>query len=318
MVEAYIIKYSFSELSKLKIMALINLYLITVIISHFSMISSFRVDSLRGIKATQTKNQIDIEVDIGTIIDNLRGGSIIVFGTYAADFNMIEYCQRLRHYIPKLKDKGVANYLVVVNGSPFAANHLSKLLDLPNEINVLCDPNGTIGRAFGVSSGWKSEDKSMNPYIKLFGMLWGLGAYATLPAVIGGYLGNPWSPQPWIEEALAQGQVTGRWPDTALEIDKNSGRIIKNKFDDLPVVGAWQRRPLELATLRLQNMIGVSLKHWEQLQPSENELSNGVLTQLGGCLVLNDAGDTVYEWRDAGICHVANFEDILRKLEKST
>ena len=30
-------------------------------------------------------------------------------------------------------------------------------------------------------------------------------------------------------------------------------------FEALPLVGTWGRRPLELATLRLQNMVGLSL-----------------------------------------------------------
>ena len=50
-------------------------------------------------------------------------------------------------------------------------------------------------------------------------MLVGLGAGATLPSVISGYLGNPWGSSGWIESSLAQGQTAGRWPDTALELD---------------------------------------------------------------------------------------------------
>ena len=91
--------------------------------------------------------------------------------------------------------------------------------------------------------------------------------------------------------------------------------IIANKFNELPYVGGWGRRPLELATLRLQNMIGVSLMNWNELKPSDEALENGVLTQLGGCLVITEGDAKVkYEWKDEGICHVANFEDILAKL----
>ena len=39
-----------------------------------------------------------------------------------------------------------------------------------------------------------------------------------------------------------------------------AGNVVSNKFTELPVVGGWGRRPLELATLRLQNMLGISLK----------------------------------------------------------
>ena len=150
-------------------------------------------------------------------------------------------------------------------------------------------------------------------HLTLFGMLWGLGAWATLPAVIGGYIGNPFVPQPWIEDALAVGQKKGRWPDNALEIGQD-GSIV-NKFDELPVVGTWPRRPLELATLRLQSMIGISLQNWKSLAPDDEALDAGVLTQLGGCIVVDSNGQTIYEWKDPGICAVCNFEDMIKKLQ---
>lgn len=138
------------------------------------------------------------------------------------------------------------------------------------------------------------------------------GAWATLPAVIGGYIGNPWTPQPWIQDALLVGQRKGRWPDNALEI-LSDGEIV-NKFNELPLVGTWERKPLELATLRLQSMLGISLKHWDELAPDQEALDAGVLTQLGGCLVVDGSGNTLYSWKDPGICAVANFEKILEKL----
>lgn len=158
------------------------------------------------------------------------------------------------------------------------------------------------------------HNTDVNPFLKLFGMLWGLGAWATLPAVIGGYLGNPFGkPQRWIQDALALGALQGRWPDNALEMEGST--VTKNKFDDLPWVGSWKRRPLELATLRLQSMLGISLQHWKELAPDDDALKAGVLTQLGGCLVVDRDGETVlYEWKDPGICAVANFEDIIDRL----
>ena len=59
-------------------------------------------------------------------------------------------------------------------------------------------------------------------------MLFGLGAWATLPAVIGGYIGNPNGNSGWIEGALAQGGRAGRWPDNALDLDGRS------------VLGLWE------------------------------------------------------------------------------
>jgi hypothetical protein len=134
---------------------------------------------------------------------------------------------------------------------------------------------------------------------------------ATLPAVIGGYIGNPFIPQPWIEDALAVGQKQGRWPNNALKIADDGSFV--NSFSELPLVGSWQRRPLELATLRLQSMMGISLANWGDLAPDEEALDAGVLTQLGGCLIV-DQNEAVYEYRDPGICAVANFESIMKKL----
>ena len=144
-------------------------------------------------------------------------------------------------------------------------------------MNLPVDPLGDTGRAFGMGHGWRPDDAETSPYLKLFGMLFGLGAWATLPAVLGGYVGNPFRPQPWIEDALAVGQRRGRWPDTALVLDGETGRVVTNKFKELPWVGTWERRPLELATLRLQNMLDISIKSWKDLAPGEKALRAGVL-----------------------------------------
>lgn len=258
---------------------------------------------------------------------------MVVFGTYAADFNAIEYGQRLRYYWQSttlLQERGIERCALVLNCQPAAAAKLCQLVDLPDDISVWVDGTGAAGRAFGVGRGWLPDHANgVNPYLKLFGMLWGLGAWATLPAVIGGYIGNPFAAQkPWIEDALAVGMRQGRWPDTALELSDGDGTfaggvVTRNKFAELPVVGGWPRRPLELATLRLQSMLGISLQHWKELAPDDEALQAGVLTQLGGCLVVehdpansnsSDSCKAVYEWRDPGICAVANFEDILKKV----
>jgi AhpC/TSA antioxidant enzyme len=268
---------------------------------------------------------------IGSAVASASPKSMIVFGTYAADFNAVEYGQRLRYYWPALRERGVTRCAFLLNCQPAAALKLCQLVDLPinddgSAIEVWVDNKGAAGRAFSVKRGWLPDNTDMNPFLKLFGMLWGLGAWATLPAVIGGYLGNPFTPQPWIQDALAIGMKQGRWPDNALEIADNDSDgtivIVKNKFDDLPLVGTWPRRPLELATLRLQSMLGVSLQHWKELAPDDEALTAGVLTQLGGCLIVEhtdnaaseSATNSVYEWRDPGICAVANFEDMLKKL----
>ena len=77
------------------------------------------------------------------------------------------------------------------------------------------------------------------------------------------------------------------------------------------LVGNWGRRPLELATLRLQNMVGISIQNWDTLAPDDEQLSAGVLTQLGGCILLGNDEEVKFSWKDPGICAVASFDDIL-------
>lgn len=267
---------------------------------------------------------IDIQPVMGgpkiALEDYLRtdggGKSMFIFGTYAADFNAIEYAQRLRYYLPILKsDCGVTKFGLLLNCQPDAALALAETVDLDvSQVDLFVDNTGSVGKQWGVSRGWLADNEDVNPFLKLFGMLWGLGAWATLPAVIGGYIGNPFVGQPWIEDALAVGQKKGRWPDTALAMNDDGSYV--NKFAELPLVGTWPRRPLELATLRLQSMIGISLTDWETLAPNEEALASGVLTQLGGCIVVDGStGEFLFDWKDPGICAVANFEDIMKKLK---
>lgn len=259
---------------------------------------------------------LDVASNNMVTLDNLMKDSIVVYGTYAADFNAIEYAQRLKYYLPDLQAKGVKHFHLILNASPASINKLTTLLDLPTEsIKLYSDEMGKAGRNFNVNLGWLPEDAEMNPYLKLFGMLWGLGAMKTLPSVIGGYIGNPFTEQPWIEDALAVGTRKGRFPTNALELSSDERKlIITNKFASLPLVGSWKRRPLELATLRLQNMIGISLQEWEELRPSEEALKAGVLTQLGGLAAYDQEGQVKYEFRDEGICNVCRFEDLLDAL----
>jgi len=275
---------------------------------------------LSGIRVSSVKGNGEIELT--SFLKSGGDKAMLVFGTYAADFNAIEYVQRLRYYLPQLKERGITKIGLVLNCEADAAKTLVNMLDLKTDatsddttVELFVDPKGEAGRAFGVGTGWRPDDEEMSPYLKLFGMLFGLGAWATLPAVIGGYIGNPFFGQPWIEDAIAVGQIKGRWPNTALELD-TSGEIKVNKFKELPYVGGWERRPLELATLRLQNMVDISIKNWKELAPTEDALKAGVLTQLGGLLVVDsNTEEELFRWRDPGICAVTNFEDVLKKID---
>lgn len=309
-----------SESSQVQLLATDEQVVTKVPPTSTQLLKQSSIDRLSGSKVLSVKTNEMVE--LSSFLKSGNDKSMLILGTYAADFNAIEYVQRLRFYLPELLAKGVNKIGLVLNCEAQAAKRLVDMLDLETDatsdnavIELFVDPTGEAGRAFGVGRGWKPDDEETSPYLKLFGMLFGLGAWATLPAVIGGYIGNPFYGQPWIEDALAVGQRKGRWPDNALELDNESGQVKVNKFKELPYVGGWERRPLELATLRLQNMVDISIKNWKDLAPSQEALKAGVLTQLGGAVVIDCKSEKeLFRWRDPGICAVANFEDILKEI----
>ena len=277
------------------------------------------------------KNEIDY-LDIGAELASTGGGSgggggvnkrtMLVFGTHSGDFNTIEYMQKIRASLPELQSKGgIDRIFIIINGEPNQCKLIASLLDfLPTaitkndsleveiEIQLLSDPTGEAGRKFGVSRGFRPDDDSLSPFVKQFCSGIGIGPpWMTLPAVLPGYFGDPNGRREWIEESLKQGQLSGRWPKI-LELDeRDQNTILANKFDDAPLgIGDWGRRPFELATLRLQSLIGIQIKHWAELKPVDDRC----LTQYGGCTVVEKGGNAVYSWVDRGLCDVPDMHDI--------
>jgi len=92
------------------------------------------------------------------------------------------------------------------------------------------------------------------------------------------------------------------------------GSMIKNRFDNFPLLGDWGRRPLELATLRLQNLVSIQFANWDALKPVDDRC----LTQLGGLTVVGPGGQPLYSWIDEGLCDVPDMRDVLQALRSSS
>ena len=80
-------------------------------------------------------------IDLGEALAAGPGLNLAVLGTYPADFNMIEYAQRLNHFLPQLKAKGVGRVMCVINGSPASCTKLADLLDLSPDIELCARPS---------------------------------------------------------------------------------------------------------------------------------------------------------------------------------
>jgi len=100
-------------------------------------------------------------VDLGQAVASTSGKTLVVLGTHAADFNSVEYIQRVKAYWPRLEAKGVNRCLVVINGESDQCEKLAELLDVPKSIEILADPTGEAGRRFGVSRGFRPDDAGL-------------------------------------------------------------------------------------------------------------------------------------------------------------
>lgn len=132
---------------------------------------------LKGVTVKSVDSGSD--VDLGDFLTDSSSRSLLILGTYAADFNAIEYAQRLRYYLPSLKEKcGISKFGMLLNCQPEAAKRLAETVDLDTkQVQLFVDPTGQAGKAYGVGRGWLPDSNDVNPFLKLFGMLWGLGAW---------------------------------------------------------------------------------------------------------------------------------------------
>lgn len=246
-------------------------------------------------------------VHLGDALAATTDRTLLCFGTHAADFNAIEYLQKIRFYLPRLRDAGVSRVACVLNADAAQCRTLAELLDVPDDVELFSDPTGEAGRKFGVSRGFR-PDAALSPYVKLFVVGIGLGPpWGTLLPVLRGYVGAPSGKRDWIEATMQQAQRAGRLPEP-LEL-ATDGSIAKNRFDDTPLVSDWGVRPLELATMRLQNLI-MQISRYGELGPKDPRC----LTQLGGMVVVSAGGEPEYAWLDRGLCDLPDFEDVLGAL----
>lgn len=215
--------------------------------------------------------------------------AVVFFLTHCADLGSPELIQRLiRNKIPQqLKDLNITYNFVTV-GSASNATAFKQLFSSTwpggaDTMPLYVDPDGSLYTKLGFSKGFAPNTEALSPYVKLLAMLAGLGSPGTIPEVLRGYIGDK------TEDQVFQ-----------------SGTFLGDAFN---VLGSGYQRPLELATLRLQNMVG-SLRGWGELAPPEA----GMLTWLGGCVVVRDG--RVVEWRydDRGILQTVDEEEVLKRV----
>lgn len=240
----------------------------------------------------------------------------IFFLTHWGDFNSWEVAQQVRTAI-QAKRIDMSSICLVGIGSKTSGAKFAEMLELPPELKIFTDVSGSCYSALCFSRGALPQySEQLNPYLRVFLMLLGVGSPGTIRTVLGGYFGDrslPASSTAWIDDALRQGAKKGRWPTSVPDM------LGDWKMLDLAEVGngVWDDgfgkdglRPFELATIRLQNMVGGIIANWSDLAPEDSEL----LVQQGG-VVTTKKGEVNYYYRDKGILTYVPMEDAIKALQ---
>eukprot|EP00746_Dinoflagellata_sp_MGD_P009501 gnl/MRDRNA2_/MRDRNA2_119350_c0_seq1.p1 gnl/MRDRNA2_/MRDRNA2_119350_c0~~gnl/MRDRNA2_/MRDRNA2_119350_c0_seq1.p1 ORF type:complete len:420 (+),score=68.04 gnl/MRDRNA2_/MRDRNA2_119350_c0_seq1:104-1363(+) len=233
------------------------------------------------------------EISVSSLLAKDRP-TVFGFLTHFGDFNCWELAQRLIFGTPEFTKAG-ADIRMVGVGSVESARKFASMLDI-DPATLYTDPTGSIYKALGYSKGFMPES-DLNGYVKLFPMLLGISSPGTLQAVFSGYIGNSAKRRDWVTSSLQQGNSKGRFPS-----------FLEEKLWD--IVGKDGLRPFELATLRLQNMVGV-LGTWEELAPKDDQL---VVLQ-GGSMIVRPDGSTAYAFADRGILTYTDVDELLAQVK---
>ena len=238
----------------------------------------------------------------------VEGKSVMVALSHFGDFNAWEVTQQYITAIEKgYIDEGVKVILVGI-GSSTSASFFASSLNLSkysDRIGLVADENASVTNALGCYKGWLAIDKEhaerypatdVNPYLKLFGMIFGFGSPGTISRVLQGYIGDQngdETKRTWVVDSLLSGSKQGRWP-----------QISEEAFEGVPSNSGL--RPFELATLRAQTGIHI-VKNWSKLRPANQDL----FTAYGGTFVFTN-GECCYKFFDQGILNYAPISDIYR------
>ncbi|CAE7621873.1 unnamed protein product [Symbiodinium sp. CCMP2592] len=283
---------------------------------------------LGALKGCEVQSVLDASAkDAAALCASKDGGLAVFFLTHFGDFNSWEVAQQLRTAIREGRT-GSARVVLVGIGSVDSGKLFAEQLELPlDALEIYADPSGACHQALGFSTGALPQYKeSLNPYFRVFLMLLGVGSPGTIRTVLGGYFGNTalaLEETSWVDEALKQGAQKGRFPTSVprrlpweekpadggpewVELASAGSEVWNNRG-----FGETGLRPFELATVRLQNMMGGIIANWDSLKPADDEL----LVQQGGAIIF-DGEEVSYFFRDKGILTYAPVTTALQSLPK--
>lgn len=207
--------------------------------------------------------------------------TLVLVWPQLGDFDSLEYAWWLRRDWDKLWAEGIAVRAVGI-GDRASGQKFAEFTEFPADC-LWVDPTAALHRDLDLYSGLTMDWPGLKPgqaaWLNLMLMCAGIASPGTLREVLRGYTGDRTAPQLIADDAVVE--------DTPLPPMKGSFFRWAG--------GSGFQRPFELATLRLRNMTEV-LSHWSTYVPDAR-----YMTQRGGTFLFNQAGETLYEYRDRGI-----------------
>ena len=231
------------------------------------------------------------------------------------EFDSSELCEQLVAVSDEF-DLADLELRVIGIGDTAAAKRFSQFSSFPLD-KLRVDPDGDLHRALGLHAGpdWSApdflsdgvmrallstlpggapaDDAQIRPiftaWLRYLAMCAGIGAPGTLPEIARGYFGDKTAP----ERLRPTDVVTAGF----VKIGPGVGPV---KLGPIEYENGWAadtgyQRPVELATVRLRNMVEV-LSNWDEY------VSNpATIAQRGGTYIFDESGELLYEYRHRGV-----------------
>ncbi len=138
---------------------------------------------------------VDAAVPIVSLWDpNAPGKHVLVFLSHFGDLTSWELGQKIRDKMGAITASG-ATISVIGLGSAENAQAFARLLDFPSDVLFATSDLNLYKDGLGFAPGFLPEASNVSPYVKLLGMLAGIGSPGTIAEVLRGYVGDRDAPQ---------------------------------------------------------------------------------------------------------------------------
>ena len=243
--------------------------------------------------------------------------TLVVVLPQLGEFDSSEYVEFLNAATPALNESNI-DLKVIGIGNVEAATAFCQFTNLPPD-NLLIDPNGEIHKALELYSGPNFSlpdgiaentdllkfflrqlpggiptDESLlvpvaNSWLNYLAMCAGIGAKGTLREILRGYFGDYSAPERFREDDVVKAGFITIGPGVG-PVQLGPLRYTQWFADE-----RGYQRPVELATVRLKNMVEVLTK-WDVYVT--NLLT---IAQRGGTFLFNEDGDELYSYKSTGV-----------------